>query len=665
MILKKTILITTLLFLSISGTIAQLSMPKDTIRLNEIDVWAKKNIKNTGITKTVIDTIVLRESVTNSLSELLSQNTTIFIKHYGRGSLATASFRGTAPSHTQVTWNGMKINSPMLGMVDFSLIPSYFIDDISLWHGASSVNMSDGALGGGITLSNKPSKDNTNLHLIQSIGNYQTYDSYIRLNYGNDKLKFSTRLYNAMSDNDFTYTNYSKLIEPDFIYGVHPIDTNKNGNYRNIHLLQEIYYKAPKNNYFSFVCWLYNSDRGLPKLGVHLNNNPKLNINKQVDNNIRAVASWRKVSDKLKILSRIGYAYNELIYTLKNDTDNGIYTAINSESKISNVYSELNTDYYLSNDFLLTVKLNYNFYYVDSFEKTKHIGYRRYRNELSSFFAARYKAFGRLGLAYNVRRTFSNDNITPFIHVFLADLLIWKKYNLYLKSSVVRNYHIPTLNDLYFLPGGNPDLKVEDGHTYDLGMEFQSGYKNSMVKAEATCYWSDIENWITWIPNPRGGYSDAINIKKVKTKGIELKLTINKKIKSTLIYINGNFAKNISLNYGDRNSWGDESYGKQLVYIPKYSSGLLTKIEWKNYYFTYKYNYYSERYTTSSNELRRRDKLPSYYMSDFSVGKNIKNQHGTLDLKLSVNNIFNEEYESVLRRPMIGRNFTLIVSYKI
>ena len=106
--------------------------------------------------------------------------------------------------------NGMKLNSPMLGMVDFSLIPSYFIDDMSLWHGASSVNMSDGALGGGITLNNKPSEDKTKLNFIQGIGKCDTYDSYLRINYGNDKLKFSTRLYNAMSDNDFIYINHAQ-----------------------------------------------------------------------------------------------------------------------------------------------------------------------------------------------------------------------------------------------------------------------------------------------------------------------------------------------------------------------------------------------------------------------------------------------------------------------
>jgi len=88
-----------------------------------------------GMKQTKVDTLVLLEKKSVSLSELLSENTPVFIKSHGRGALATASFRGTAASHTQVTWNGININSPMTGMVDFSLIPVYVIDDMNLKHG--------------------------------------------------------------------------------------------------------------------------------------------------------------------------------------------------------------------------------------------------------------------------------------------------------------------------------------------------------------------------------------------------------------------------------------------------------------------------------------------------------------------------------------------------
>jgi outer membrane cobalamin receptor len=99
----------------------------ETRQLDSIRITADRVLKDMGIQKTVIDTLALRESISGSLASVLTQNSTLFIKSYGRATLSTASFRGTAPSHTQVTWNGMKLNSPMLGMVDFSQIPSYLL----------------------------------------------------------------------------------------------------------------------------------------------------------------------------------------------------------------------------------------------------------------------------------------------------------------------------------------------------------------------------------------------------------------------------------------------------------------------------------------------------------------------------------------------------------
>ncbi|MDR0955265.1 MAG: Plug domain-containing protein, partial [Rikenellaceae bacterium] len=127
------------MLLSAGSALAQSDEPLRTIDIEQVVVEAARPLSGIGVQKTALDSVVLRENVTNSLADLLSQNSTLFIKSYGRGTLSTASFRGTAPSHTRVTWNGMTINSPMLGMVDFSMIPSYFIDEASLYHGASSL----------------------------------------------------------------------------------------------------------------------------------------------------------------------------------------------------------------------------------------------------------------------------------------------------------------------------------------------------------------------------------------------------------------------------------------------------------------------------------------------------------------------------------------------
>ena len=80
-------------------------------------------MKSIGVEETKLDSAILKENIALSMADALTFNTPVFVKQYGRATLSTVSFRGTGPSHTQVTWNGMRINNPMLGMTDFSMIP--------------------------------------------------------------------------------------------------------------------------------------------------------------------------------------------------------------------------------------------------------------------------------------------------------------------------------------------------------------------------------------------------------------------------------------------------------------------------------------------------------------------------------------------------------------
>ena len=105
--------------------------------LRETRVTAKRPMKEIGLEKSTFDSIALKENISLSMADILTFNAPVFVKSYGRATLSTIAFRGTSASHTQVTWNDMKINSPMLGMTDFSTIPAYFIDDAALLHGIS------------------------------------------------------------------------------------------------------------------------------------------------------------------------------------------------------------------------------------------------------------------------------------------------------------------------------------------------------------------------------------------------------------------------------------------------------------------------------------------------------------------------------------------------
>jgi iron complex outermembrane receptor protein len=54
-------------------------------------------------------------------------------------------------------------------------------------------------------------------------------------------------------------------------------------------------------------------------------------------------------------------------------------------------------------------------------------------------------------------------------------------------------------------------------------------------------------------------------------------------------------------------------------------------------------------------------KLPEYYMSNLTLERGISLKGVELSLKGAVNNLFNEEYLSVLSRPMPRINFEFFI----
>ena len=182
-----------------------------TISLPEVVSATARPMGDIGLQRTSLDSLALKENVALSMADVLAYNSSVFVKNYGRATLSTVAFRGTSPSHTAVTWNGMEINSPMLGMTDFSTIPAFFIDKASLLHGTSSVNVAGGGLGGAVRLFTEPRRsDGWGLQYVQGIGSFNTFDEFLHVNYGHGRWHTSTRAVFSSSPNDYKFRNRDK-----------------------------------------------------------------------------------------------------------------------------------------------------------------------------------------------------------------------------------------------------------------------------------------------------------------------------------------------------------------------------------------------------------------------------------------------------------------------
>ena len=639
---------------------------KGVVTIREVPVWGRRPMKSIGVQETRLDSLILKENIALSIADVLTFNSPIFVKQYGRATLSTVSFRGTGPSHTQVTWNGMRINNPMLGMTDFSMIPSYFIDDASLLHGTSSVNETGGGLGGLVRLSTAPADiRGFGLQYIQGIGMFRTFDEFLRLEWGDEHWQVSTRAVYQSSANDFKYRNRDKKEniyddEMNIVGSYYPTERNKSGAFDDVHVLQEVYYDTRRGDRFGLNAWYINSNRELPLLTTDYADDKQFE-NRQREHTLRSVLSWDHYRSDWKFAAKAGYIHTWMAYDYRKDPGSGIMNSITrSRNKVDTFYGQADGEYTPNGNWFFTAGISAHQHLVESIDKDiilqqggkDIVGYDKGRIELSASVSAKWRPTERLGLSAVLREEMYGTKWAT-VPAFFADCQLSKRGNIVAKASVSRNHRFPTLNDLYFLPGGNPDLRSESGFSYEAGLSFAVGKENVYsLSGSASWYDQHIDDWILWLSTPKGFFSPR-NIKQVHAYGVEMQANLAViPARDWKLTMNGTFSWSPSINEGEPISPADQSVGKQLPYEPEFSATVTGRLTWRSWGLLYQFCYYSERYTMSSNDITLSGRLTPYLMNNLSLDKAFALKWADLTLKVTVNNLFNEEYLSVTARPM-------------
>lgn len=650
-------LVTVFAILLISDLTVNAQKLSDTIPLKEVKVVGQKKMEEAGLMITHVDTLVLQMIKTQTVSELLSSYTPVFIKSYGRGSTATASFRGTAPSHTQVYWNGLRLNSAMRGDVDFSLFPVYFIDGISLQHGGSSLQSGSGALGGSILIENKPDWNNRlTIRAVQTLESFSTDKEYFNIGFGNSKVQLKTRLFSEKSQNDFPYFNY----------GVLPMHkaVQKNAQYNKSGLLQEIYTRFG-NQSLSAQVWAYQSNRDLPQL---MSYEGEAREEKQKDKHLRGMVNWKMVQGKSKLEYIIGLNVNDLNYFRSSNESE--FVNFDSKSREESYNSQLHYNWTPDENLNLNWSLEANYSSVSSFDKApqKNIGFKHDRLSFSLLNSAQMMVNPDLAISFLFRSEWYDQKVIGFIPSFGMEYWLDENQGKSFKLNLSRNYHQPTLNDLYWLPGGNPNLKPEDGLSGDMAYACRITKGNVFFEGQLTAYASLIDNWIVWQPSLSGAYYwEAGNLRKVYARGAEMMLSGGYEVANGVVFhLKGNYSYSATSNM-DAVPSVDESRGKQLIYIPKHKANLFGEVDYRNYYLKMNAPFTGKRYTTSNNMESDYEKvLNPYWLVNLTAGRKINFKYLTADASMTVENLLDTDHMAILYRPMPGRyySFTLQLQFR-
>lgn len=590
---------------------------------------------NPGLSIEKADSIQQSRFAAGTLTDLLGQNGMVYLKSYGGGSLAVTSLRGASANQTPVLWNGINLQSPTNGTVDLSLMPSILCDNISIQNGGGSAGWGSGAIGGVIQTGNVGAfNKGLTLKYVGQAGSFGEQNHGIKIGFSNSKMYADVRGYRQIAGNNFTYANTSSYIKPP------PIDTMKNSWFFQQGIMGQIGYTTKSGkHFFSIRYWYQNSDRGIPPSMSGTNFDQR-----QKDNFFRTVGSWKMYFKKVdvEIKSAVLTEYMDYYqgYNLPNSYTNSISMVNEADCRIR-----------FSKKYSGTFGMNNTWSKADVTEFVPITT----QNCASVFASVQMIPNEKWNLVFNLRDEEVDGKITPIVGSFGAEYY-HKKY-LTLKTSLSKNYRIPTFNELYWVPGGNPNLKPEESWNGDITGVLHTTIKGVLINYSLTAYYRMTKNWIQWQPVGNTQIWSPENLLEVWSRGFEHRLKMDWKIKKLELTLLGayDFVRATTIFSVDSL---DPSIDKQLIYVPTNHLFVTGQISYMKFYLSYTHQYTDIRFTSSDHSTD----LPEFWIEGVTIGKRIdyKNSYG--DLFFRVNNLLNEDYQAVQNRPMPGRSYQIGVT---
>ncbi|TYB77195.1 TonB-dependent receptor plug domain-containing protein [Bizionia myxarmorum] len=602
-----------LLFFYCGALYAQVTPVTELSEVNLKYIKLKDSVYTT--TQTVLSDSVLKRNQ-SSLTSLLNYNTTIYLKENGLGMVSSPSFRGTTAQQTAVLWNGININSQTTGQTDFNTINTRGFDQVVVKSGGGGVIDGSNAIGGSIYLENILDYNlGFENDLFLKYGSYKTYGIDYKTSYSTKQASFSLGISRQGSENDYEYLGTDRI--------------NKNGQFNNTNISSSFGFKLNKRNIINFYANIYEGKRNfsLPT--------PNALETKYNDFNTRSMLEW--VSKSRNLTSNTKVAYITENYKYYPNIARDFYTY----GDVGSLFLKYNLDYELGR-ILLTGGLNYNQNNgegSDLAHEIRHLG--------SAVLGLKHKVNQRFLYEISLRQEFNSTYESPFLYAAGIQAVITSFYTLKLNTS--KNFRIPTYNDLYWEGLGNADLKPE------LSYQGEMSHVLHIPNASLTIngYYNKVQDLLLWTPDVNGIWRPK-NAENVKIYGVEGLLTAKKSIAAHSFNVSATYAYTVSTN---------EKTNKQLIYVPYHKLTTAVGYGYKKLSAYYQYINNGEVYTTTDNATEHI--LNSYMVANFGLEYNLGKKTNTYVLGAQILNLWNESYESVLNRPMPGRNFNVYLNFNI
>ncbi len=589
----------------------------------------------------------LGPAATGNITQALQAMPSMSLKRYAPGGLATPTMRGTGAGHTQVFWDGLPLNSAMLGQQDLALGAGNVFRGLQALYGGNSLLLGSGGLGGALNLNSGAELfrgTGQQLRLRQQVGSWGSHASNAEFDVRQVNWISSTRLYFNTAQNNFPYHNSALPGSP--------VQKLSHAAILQFGGMQDLSFTLKKNTFFAKL-WALQSDRLLPATMLSATTDES-----QADAALRVVGGWIRGFRRTE-LRLSGACFREgMLYAYPSA---GIHSQSRSTRLIGNV--DL-VNHKQRKWWLRQVGLRY------LYDQASTDGYADgvYQNQVTGMVRGEWNPSDHKHVSMLIRQEIYDDQLSPLL-AFLGSNFALCKQKLNVSANLARNYRYPTLNDRFWIPGGNPNLRPELSHSAELNVQSNPRIKGIYSSVSLGGYYNHVNDWILWVPGT-GAIWHPENARRVKAMGMEANASLERVREQSRLLLN------LSYSY---NQTRDQD-GYQLIYTPQHTAFAKLILKWRRLEVQYFQDWNSRRYTVADNSAfikgfstgdlslgyrLGREERPAF--ADYSVRKPIfaDFEKSTVDIRLGLRNIWNAQFQTVAWRPMPGRSFFLRLDFTL
>lgn len=554
----------------------------------------------------------------NSLSDILRSEGQVYFRDFGPGSSSTVSMFGSRSNEVALIWNGIKIANPMLGVSDYSMISPSALTSLRIARMGTSTIYGAGSGSGAILLGQEITPVDRPMAVTtawSSLGQLQSHATYTQ---SKGTWRSRTSLGGQIGQNNFPYTTLSG-------------DAKRLPHARTRYLDASHHSEIHKwaNQTLSFTVWGRHHFREIPPTLTESQSEAD-----QTDQFIRSLIQYESIRPTHKLHLRAYYGHQKQIYQNPMIRLEATHIFQNAQLRMDNQW-QLGPNWYTKYGAQINLFQSRSDNYLGKKHQNRFSAYSQIKYRFSSIpvelimvLQPEWLSGEKPGWTTEMKVKYAHSNMGRW-SMFLNQTMVW-----------------PTLNDLHWEPGGNPNLQPE--HNRRLGVEWRKRW-NSSLRHHVSAYYKWGSNWIQWVPtdlgfwrpeNARDGKSYGAIMEIYKNIGTHVELKAGYQYVRTLIL--------------------EEPYSrKQTIYSPQHMSSIRGSYESGSWRFQLQGEYTSTRYVTRDHN----QSLDPFFLCHSDVAYTFKNE--LITLAFQVKNIFNTDYQNIINRPMPGRHGQINLRFKI